>query len=246
MNSYNNYMNYIEPPKKAILYKKTPTKLIQNNNYNRTNLNGSGLNINQIKARATKLISDQRYRGELDISSPGNKNVLLDSDSELTTNSKNLNPNTGCTKLVIEKIESQIPQINKEYYKFTNLKRELDDDNDIQDVLFSKKNYATKRLARCNSNLMENDRINDRDYLYFKYNNYNIPQRTDFIMNNNNIKKEHTNSLTKRYRRSTNNVLNEKRSKQYNLSNKKLSNENKNNSAFIKGRETTMDIIDIM
>ena len=239
MNSYNNYMNYIEPSKKAILYKKTPTKLIQNNNYNRTNLNGSGLNINQIKARATKLISDQRYRGELDISSPGNKNVLLDSDSELTTNSKNLNPNTGCTKLVIEKIESQIPQINKEYYKFTNLKRELDDDNDIQDVLLSKKNYATKRLARCNSNLMENDRINDRDYLYFKYNNYNIPQRTDFIMNNNNIKKEHTNSLTKRYRRSTNNVLNEKRSKQYNLSNKKLSNENKNNSAFIKGRETT-------
>ena len=239
MNSYNNYMNYIEPPKKTILYKKTPTKLIQNNNYNRTNLNGSGLNINQIKARATKLISDQRYRGELDISSPGNKNVLLDSDSELTTNSKNLNPNTGCTKLVIEKIESQIPQINKEYYKFTNLKRELDDDNDIQDLLFSKKNYATKRLARCNSNLMENDRINDRDYLYFKYNNYNIPQRTDFIMNNNNIKKEHTNSLTKRYRRSTNNVPNTKRSKQYNLSNKKLSNENNNNSAFIKGRETT-------
>ena len=239
MNSYNNYMNYIEPPKKAILYKKTPTKLIQNNNYNRTNLNGSGLNINQIKARATKLISDHRYRGELDISSPGNKNVLLDSDSELTTNSKNLNPNTGCTKLVIEKIESQIPQINKEYYKFTNLKRELDDDNDNQDLLFSKKNYATKRLARCNSNLMENDRINDRDYLYFKYNNYNIPQRTDFIMNNNNIKKEHTNSLTKRYRRSTNNVPNTKRSKQYNLSNKKLSNENNNNSAFIKGRETT-------
>ena len=29
MNSYNNYMNYVEPPaqKKAILYKKTPTKI---------------------------------------------------------------------------------------------------------------------------------------------------------------------------------------------------------------------------
>ena len=238
MNTYNNYMTYIEPQKKAVLYKKTPTKIIQNNNYNRTKLNGSGLNVNKMKAKMSKIITNQRYRGELDISAPGNKNVLLDSDSDITTNSKNLNPNTGCTKLVIEKIESQIPQINKEYYKFTNIQRNFNDDNDKQDEFLERKNYATKRMARCDSNIGNNNNLIDRDYLYFKYNNYNIPKRTDFIMNNNNIKNEHSNSLSKMYRINSTNFFNAKRNKQSNLSNNIQLDENKNNSAFIKGRET--------
>jgi len=231
-------MTYIEPQKKAVLYKKTPTKIIQNNNYNRTKLNGSGLNVNKMKAKMTKIITNQRYRGELDVSAPGNKNVLLDSDSDVTTNSKNLNPNTGCTKLVIEKIESQIPQINKEYYKFTNIQRNFNDDNDKQDEFFERRNYATKRMARCDSNIGNNNIFNDKDYLYFKYNNYNIPKRTDFIMNNNNIKNEHSNSLSKMYRINSNNFFNSKRNKQSNLSNNIQLDENKNNSAFIKGRES--------
>jgi len=63
--------------------------LINVSYYNRTKLNGSGLNVNKMKAKMSKIITNQRYRGELDISAPGNKNVLLDSDSDVTTNSKN-------------------------------------------------------------------------------------------------------------------------------------------------------------
>lgn len=107
MDPYSNYLNYVESPfKNKAFQKKTPSKLAKNNNYNKKILTSSAINFHKIHSKVTK------YRGELDISSPGNKNILIESDSELTTNSKNLNGNSGCTKLVIEKIESQIPQIN--------------------------------------------------------------------------------------------------------------------------------------
>jgi hypothetical protein len=71
-------------------------------------------------------LSKKKNRGILDVSSVGNKDVLTDSDSEATyRNSKNDDSNKKgkCAKLIIEKIESQAPQINEEYYKFTNQKK---------------------------------------------------------------------------------------------------------------------------
>ena len=80
----------------------------------------------------SKALSKKKKRGILDISSPGNKDVLTDSDSELPPSKKSKNKEfvnennsnkTGCAKLIIEKVESQVPKKNEEYYKFTNQKR---------------------------------------------------------------------------------------------------------------------------
>ena len=233
MNSYNNYVNYVEPPapKNGLFYKKTPHKIFENNKYNRNYINNSAINLEEIKARATKYISDKRFQGELDIDSPGNKNILLDSDSEFTPSSKNLNNNTGCTKLVIEKVESQMPQVNREYYKFTNLKRNTNNDNIDQEVYFSKKNYVTKKVARYGSNLRGNNILEDREYLNLKYDNYNIPQQQGFIIRNN----EHNNSMIRNNNRSTNNLFNTKYNYNQQSSNKKQ-NGNKNNSVIIRER----------
>ena len=233
MNSYNNYVNYVEPPapKNGLFYKKTPHKIFENNKYNRNYINNSAINLEEIKARATKYISDKRFQGELDIDSPGNKNILLDSDSEFTPSSKNLNNNTGCTKLVIEKVESQMPQVNREYYKFTNLKRNTNNDNIVQEVYFSKKNYVTKKEARYGSNLRGNNILEDREYLNLKYDNYNIPQQQGFIIRNN----EHNNSMIRNNNRSTNNLFNTKYNYNQQSSNKKQ-NGNKNNSVIIRER----------
>ena len=233
MNSYNNYVNYVEPPapKNGLFYKKTPHKIFENNKYNRNYINNSAINLEEIKARATKYISDKRFQGELDIDSPGNKNILLDSDSEFTPSSKNLNNNKGCTKLVIEKVESQMPQVNREYYKFTNLKRNTNNDNTDQEVYFSKKNYVTKKEARYGSNLRGNNILEDREYLNLKYDNYNIPQQQGFIIRNN----EHNNSMIRNNNRSTNNLFNTKYNYNQQSSNKKQ-NGNKNNSVIIRER----------
>ena len=243
MNSYNNYLNYIEPlaPKNAFLYKKTPTKISKNQNHNKKYINDSAINLDKIKARATKYIADKRYRGELDISSPGNKNVLLDSDSEMTTNSKNANANYGCTKLVIEKIESQVPQINKEYYKFTNQIRNSNNELNDQGIYFTKKNYISRKGARCDSNIRNNNRIIDRNYLNANYNKYNIQQDQQYdnynIVNNNN----YNSPIKKQYRRSTNNIFNSNYKYRQNLSNKKQINDNKNNSVVIRERNSSIN-----
>ena len=230
MNLYNNYINYIEPPapRNAAVYKKTPTKITKNQNYNKIYKNGSAINFNKVKARATKYILDKRYRGELDPGSPGNKNILLDSDSELTTNSKNLNNNAGCTKLVIEKIESQVPQINQEYYKFTNQKR--NDDNDNENY-FIKKNYVIKKAARCDSNLRNNNnRVIERNHMNPKYYLYNYSQEQYF---------NEISPIKKYYGRSTNNIFNPMYNQKKNVSNKKQ--DYKNNSAVVRDRNTSMN-----
>ena len=82
----------------------------------------------------SKALSKKKRRGILDISSLGNKDVLTDSDSEVQTNRNTKNEKiiennkktykkNRCAKLIIEKIESQGPKINEEYYKFTNQKK---------------------------------------------------------------------------------------------------------------------------
>ena len=85
--------------------------------------------------------------------------------AEIMNENSYLNQNSGCTKLVIEKVESQMPQENKEYYKFTNIKRNTVNDNIDQEIYFSKKNYVTKKVARYGSNLRGNNKLDDREYL---------------------------------------------------------------------------------
>ena len=69
----------------------------------------------------SKVLSKKKRRGVLDMSSPGNKDVLTDTDSEIPDSknsssmeliNKNMHRKNGCAKLIIEKIESQGPQRN--------------------------------------------------------------------------------------------------------------------------------------
>ena len=76
----------------------------------------------------SKAWNKKKYEGTMDLTVPGNKNVLTDSDSEgqnynMKKINKNMQKKNGCADLIITKIESQAPQRNEEYYKFTNQKR---------------------------------------------------------------------------------------------------------------------------
>ena len=242
MNTYNNnYLTYVEPPvpKNAFLYKKTPTNISKIFNNNKKYLNDTSININQLKARASRYLLDKKYRGELDISSPGNKNILIDTDSELTANSKNTNnKNKGCTKLVIEKIESQKPQINKEYYKFTNQPKTIVHDlNENQDIFFTKKNYVTQNASRCNSILRNTNKIINKNYSNSNFNNYSLQQGFDYnkystVNNYNDF--GYNSPMKKTYTRSTNNIFKSNNKFKQQLSNiKQAKEQNKNNSGFI-------------
>ena len=242
MNTYNNnYLTYVEPPvpKNAFLYKKTPTNISKIFNNNKKYLNDTSINVNQLKARASRYLLDKKYRGELDISSPGNKNILIDTDSELTANSKNTdNKNKGCTKLVIEKIESQKPQINKEYYKFTNQPKTIVHDlNENQDIFFAKKNYVTQNASRCNSILRNTNKIINKNYSNSNFNNFSLQQGFDYnnysTLNNYNDF-GYNSPMKKTYTRSTNNIFKSNNKFKQQLSNiKQAKEQNKNNSGFI-------------
>ena len=242
MNTYNNnYLTYVEPPvpKNAFLYKKTPTNISKIFNNNKKYLNDTSINVNQLKARASRYLLDKKYRGELDISSPGNKNILIDTDSELTANSKNTNnKNKGCTKLIIEKIESQKPQINKEYYKFINQPKTIVHDlNENQDIFFTKKNYVTQNVSRCNSILRNTNKIINKNYSNSNFNNFSLQQGFDYnkystVNNYNDF--GYNSPMKKTYTRSTNNIFKSNNKFKQQLSNiKQAKEQNKNNSGFI-------------
>ena len=131
MNSTQNYLNpkktigYLTVSKKTPIYKKTPTKKNNQAHYSNTiskNINNeiNNSNINSGYNFLTKYISKKKFQGVLDTSSPGNKDVLIDSDSELPpakkTENKNIFKNNKCAKLVIDKVESQVPRKNGDYY----------------------------------------------------------------------------------------------------------------------------------
>ena len=132
MNSNQNYLNpkktigYLTVSKKTPIYKKTPTKKNNQAHYSNTiskNINNeiNNSNINSGYNFLTKYISKKKFQGILDTTSPGNKDVLIDSDSELPptkkTENNNIFKNNKCAKLVIDKVESQVPRKNGDYYR---------------------------------------------------------------------------------------------------------------------------------
>ena len=125
-------IGYLSVSKPMPIYKKTPTKTIYQNHHRPKNYIYNKMNArNETSYLLNRFVSKKKYRGVLDVTSPGNKDVLIDSDSEMPNatikvNKSNFKKN-GCTKLVIEKVESQLPQKNNEYYKFTNQKRPVED-----------------------------------------------------------------------------------------------------------------------
>ena len=252
-----NYIHYVEPPvpKNAYLYKRTPPKISRILDNNKKYINDSAINIDQLKARASRYILDKKYRGELDTTSPRNKNVLIDTDSELTSNSRNTNKNTGCTKLLIEKIESQMPQINNEYYESKNQEENLnlnDDFDENQGFNFTKKNYVPQKISRCNSIIRNTNKLMYKNYSNSNF-NHNHHKHYDqqplrefnkyYIVNDNEYNYDYKSPLKKNINASTNNLFNSTNKFNQQLSYIKNADEkNKNNSAFlIKERNTSFN-----
>ena len=163
-----NTIGYLSVSKKTPIYiKKT-----YNPNTNYQNITSSNSNISNEYQFLSRYMSKKKFRGVLDTDSPGNKDVLIDSDSEIQekkgNNLKKLDNHTfkknGCTKLVIEKVESRVPEKNEEYYKFTNQKRILNKSNT---TFFTKKNYVNRNALLRNSGLkhsITDERLGNKNF----------------------------------------------------------------------------------
>ena len=138
----------------------------------------------------TKAINQKKYQGRIDLNVPGNKDVLTDSDSEEhyinVDNIKKINKNmlkqNGCANLIIKKIESQAPQRNEEYYKFTNQKKIYANNDPF---------YGTRTLTNWNQREFDDKKIRqipslyvntDQNINYNKYNNYNNTYEANRIL----------------------------------------------------------------
>ena len=166
-----NTVGYLSISGKNPIYKKTPTKYVPINNIytnNYANNEMDSIPFNNGYNLLSKVMSKNKYKGILDITSHGNKDVFIDSDSErsnikitekLEKNNLKMPKKNGCAKLVIEKIESQLPTENSEYYKFTN---KMKPSEKMIKTIFSKKTFVDKNSIRNNSSLKENSKTDQR------------------------------------------------------------------------------------
>ena len=167
--------------------------------------------LNQIIEKA---INKKKYHGKIDLNAPGNKDVLTDSDSEEhyinENNMKKINKRmlkqNGCADLIIKKIESQAPQRNEEFYKFTNQKKLYSNNDPI---------YGTRTLFNLGQRNSDNRRIiNQKQPLYIQtepniynynynnnnlYNSYNNNSYNNKIVTTSDINKEKRNTKEKNY-----------------------------------------------
>ena len=129
----------------------------------------------------TTALNKKKYQGRIDLNVPGNKDVITDSDSEehyvkedsIKKINKNMLKQNGCANLIIKKIESQAPQRNEEYYKFTNQKKIFANNDPI---------YGTRTLINRNHKI-----INQERPLYIQT-DQNIYNNNDNVYYNNNDK----------------------------------------------------------
>ena len=92
-----NTVGYLTISKQMPIYKKTPTKTIFQNHSKNNNfiINKKNETINQTSYLLDRYVSKKRYQGILDVASPGNKDVLIDSDSEVSKNGIKVNRNNN-------------------------------------------------------------------------------------------------------------------------------------------------------
>ena len=154
----------------------------------------------------SKVLSKEKHRGILDMSSPGNKDVFTDSDSELSqgqknkikeNNKKNKDNKKGCAKLIIEKVESQVPK--KTDYKLVNRKKNnygnkynnklirLNSPPNEVDINFS--NNSSIKYDNISNNINKNNIFQKRGFTNEKVYNKYKPNRIDkgFKSINNNL-----------------------------------------------------------
>ena len=143
-----NTIGYLSVTKKKDIYKNNPTKNNYHHNYMEYAYNNGDINnvlINNNYNHLSKVLSQKKPKGEQKVNSYVNQNILINNDfdkrlAHISKKIKKLNKDmlkkNGSAKLVIEKVESQLPTRNEEYYKFTNQRRPYD----INDNLFNKNN----------------------------------------------------------------------------------------------------------
>ena len=138
-----------------------------------------------LKKIITNALTKKKYQGSIDLNMPGNKNVLTDSDSEhqyidMKKINKNMLKQNGSANLIIKKIESQGPQRNEEYYKFTNQKKIYPNNDPI---------YGTRTYANWNHQRINKPRIKQAQPLYIQteqndYRNYDNNKYSNYYTNN--------------------------------------------------------------
>ena len=141
-----NTIGYLSITKKKDIYKNNPTKNNYHHYYMENAYKNGDINnvlINNNYNHLSKVLSQKKLKEEQEINSYANQNMLINNDldkrlAHISKKIKNLNKDmlkkNGSTKLFIEKVESQFPSINEEYYKFTNQRRPYD----IKNNLFNK------------------------------------------------------------------------------------------------------------
>ena len=170
-----NTFGHLALSKNMPLYTRASLKQSSKNNFNKKNfINNEINNISKNNFNLlTRVYSKNKFRGVLDTTSPNNKDIFIDSDSEgtmkktskNTEKKSNIIGKNGCAKLVIEKVESQEPVHNNEYYKFTNQKpKNLSINTNPFSKSFSNKNLLLKYSSKTQNN--KNSHRNNSNYNY--------------------------------------------------------------------------------
>lgn len=200
MKSMNTYA-YLPLSKKKPLYPKTSLKKASKNINSKNNFTYSEINnISRNNANLlNKVYSKNKFRGVLDTTSPNNKDIFIDSDSERPSKNREkkskISNKNRCTKLVIEKVESQKPVNNNEYYKFTNQKPKgfvVNSNN------FSKKSFSNKNLLlRYSSKTQINKNVQRNNSSNYNYIAQHRQPATQFqIFNNDTLKRNNKHGST--------------------------------------------------
>ena len=161
-------IGYLSISKKKDMYKKNPFKNNYHHNYMEYAYKNDDINnvyINNNYNHLSKVLSHKKHIEDQEMNSHANENMIIKNDldkrlayisKKIEKMNKNMLKKNGSAKLVIEKVESQLPSRNEEYYKFTNQRRPFD----INDNLFNKKNIDDEQ------NIIENNNYYIQNYQY--------------------------------------------------------------------------------
>ena len=205
-----NTFGHLALSKNMPLYTRATLKNSSNNNFSRNNfINNEISNISKNNFNLlSRVYSKNKYRGILDTTSPNNKDIFIDSDSEgpmkktsKNTEKKNIIDKNGCAKLVIEKVESQDPIHNNEYYKFTNQKpKDFEINPNLLPKSFSNKNLLLRYSSKTQNNKNSRRKNSNNNYLMQSQQLKRFKNRQPFIkyqiLNNDTLGRSNKHSST--------------------------------------------------
>ena len=248
--SYKTLTNSLNTSNKRIPHKKISSSTIKTEPF----YGGQEIIPNDIIF--SKVLSKKKSRGIMDMSSLGNKDVLTDSDSEISRNRKAKNKENnkkmenkkGCAELIIEKVESQIPKKND--YNLVNRKKNIYNNKYNSKLINfnSPPNEIVINFSNNNSNINKNYNQNrgfTNKTIYGRY-----KTNSNNIINNNNKKLNYSHNKNRNIDDNIYNIIKRRiydkdkySFNKYNNSSIGRTNINSqtNNSSFAKSPENSMD-----